>query len=547
MDDAHQRILEIERRRWRKIVALAVMLIILFAPSAWMLKTIPPLWKDVDAYGQVTAPPGEATILLYGPAYCSVARVPLYLGFAYQCCRANVALPPLSFFLHPQLTDTGVFLLLLTQHLALCASGCLLIISVTPLLLLRVTMAMLWAANPLFYAWAHCVSTEALSSIVLLLLVVTGLHVLREPKWQWWLCYAILLTLSMLTRHINGVLCALLPLGFGFAAVARGLLVHVRRKPEARRAVRPERTRVLRQTLCAIVVGLLCIVLSNFTVRLLSRAAGISYHSTVGFTFMFRLGLFASLSPAERDELIRHVVKANTSANIRILLEVFRNAPAGKEHLNIAEILGQSRKLFPASCRQGDDFEHVLNDTAYACLLSPSQPYLRAVGTDFIKSFTISISQVIAAPFVHTMFYFSHPQWMTQCAHLKTFTDQDQSTVLRQLHSYTGQRQEKLRYDRLLLCWLALLLIYAWRARAEAIALSAYTFALNVTSLLIITANCVLNEFQPRYTLPAWELLIVSIFIMLGALVRAMPGHGVATGPVQHGIVVNHVPQARLN
>jgi Dolichyl-phosphate-mannose-protein mannosyltransferase len=521
MNDALKRIVEKEGRPWWKIAALLAVLVILFAPSVWMLATIPPLWKDVDAYGQVTAPPGEGTILLYGPAYCFLARIPLYLGLAYNCWRAGLAWPSLSFFLQPKLTDAGVFLLLLIQHLALCASACLLIVSVTPRLLVRVTIAVLWATNPLFYIWAHCVSTETLSMILVLLLAVAGLRILSEPKWQWWLCYGILFTLSMLTRHINGVLGALLPLTFGFAGVICYLLLALRqRKLEARQGMRRQGARDLRQAFFAIVVGLLCILLSAATLRLLSRAVGIPYHSTVGFTFMFRLGLFASLSPAERDEVIRHAVRANPSPDVRTLLEAFRDAPSREGRLDVGEVLGQTRKLLPATCLQGDNFARLLNETARACLLSPSSPYLRAVRIDFGKSFIIPIGDVIAAPFVHTIFYFSHPESMPQCAHLDTFQNHDRSSILGQLHSYGGGHRI-LRYHRLLLGWLVLVLIFAWRERAQAIALSAYTFAFNATGFLMTAANCLLNEFQSRYTLTAWELLVIAVVIMLGALPKA--------------------------
>jgi hypothetical protein len=518
MNDTLGRIVEKEgRRRW-KIAALVAVLVIVFAPSAWMLTTIPPLWKDVDAYGQVTAPPGEATILLYGPAYCFLARIPLYLGFAYDCWRAGLAWPSLAFFLRPRLTDTGVFFLILIQHLALCASACLLIVSVTPRLLVRVTMAVLWATNPLFYIWAHCVSTEALSMILLLLLAVAGLRILSEPKWQWWLCYGILFTLSMLTRHINGVLGALLPLTFAFAGVIRYLLALRQGKLRVHQAMRRQGTRDLKQAFFAIVVGVLCIVLSNATRRLLSRAVEIPYHSTVGFTFMFRLGLFASLSPAESDEVIKHAVKANPSTDVRTLLEVFRNAPSREGHLDVVEVLGQTRKLLPATSLQSDNFARLLNETARACLLSPSPPFLRAVRADLAKSIVIPIRDVIAAPFVHTIFYFSHPKWMPQFAQLETFRNHDRSSILDQLRPYLGGRG-KLPYHRLLLGWFVLVVIFAWRARAQAITILAYTLALNVTGLLVTTANSLLTEFQARFTLPAWELLIIAVFITLGALV----------------------------
>jgi hypothetical protein len=127
---------------------------------------------------------------------------------------------------------------------------------------------------------------------------------------------------------------------------------------------------------------------------------------------------------------------------------------------------------------------------------------------------------VIAAPFVHTIFYFSYPESMPQYAHLDTFQNHDRSSILAQFHSILGGHG-KLSYHRLLLGWLVLVLIFGWRARTQAIALSAYTVALNASGLLMTTANCLLNEFQPRYTLPAWELLIIAVVISLGALVRA--------------------------
>ena len=58
-----------------KLGATCVLCAILFAPSIWMLTVIPPLWRDVDAYLQVTRPPGPETILQYGPLYCWLARI----------------------------------------------------------------------------------------------------------------------------------------------------------------------------------------------------------------------------------------------------------------------------------------------------------------------------------------------------------------------------------------------------------------------------------------------------------------------------------------
>ena len=72
-----------------KFGAPAILLAVILAPSIWMLSSIPPLWRDVDAYVQLTRLPGFETILRYGPLYCFIARIPLYFGFGIDCLKAS--------------------------------------------------------------------------------------------------------------------------------------------------------------------------------------------------------------------------------------------------------------------------------------------------------------------------------------------------------------------------------------------------------------------------------------------------------------------------
>jgi hypothetical protein len=108
------------RPRLVRFAAPAIVFAVVLAPSIWMLSVIPPLWKDIDAYAQVTLPPGSGTILQYGPLYCFLARIPLYVGYAIDCVARGAPLPAPAFFIHPTLTDSGVFALLLSQHISLC-------------------------------------------------------------------------------------------------------------------------------------------------------------------------------------------------------------------------------------------------------------------------------------------------------------------------------------------------------------------------------------------------------------------------------------------
>lgn len=47
-------------------------------------------------------------------------------------------------------------------------------------------------------------------------------------------------------------------------------------------------------------------------------------------------------------------------------------------------------------------------------------------------------------------------------------------------------------------------------------AVVSYAATLMLAGLTIMLANCLLAEFQPRYTLPMWELTIISMTVAFG-------------------------------
>ena len=213
----------------RKLIRSTVLLIILLAPSIWMMWTIPPLWRDVDGYVQLMHPLGCTTILDYGPLYCFLARLPLYVGYVIEFLRGVVPPPSRVFLSYPVLTDSGIFALLLSQHAALAASGFYLIASISRFFWVRLSMSIFWAANPLFYAFAQSVGSEMLSLILVILLVTTGLRIMQEARnvpweelryfgvllWLEWLYFGALLCLCLVTRYGNVVLVILMPLALG--------------------------------------------------------------------------------------------------------------------------------------------------------------------------------------------------------------------------------------------------------------------------------------------------------------------------------------------
>src|SRR4029077_12355015 len=182
MAEERQSILKPESRNLTKLFTAALPLLFLAIPSLWLIWSVPPLWKDVDAYNQTVRPPGLVTILLHGPLYCTLSRVPLWFGYLISGSGPAVSLG--HFIKHSQLTDAGVYSLVVLQHIALWCGAVYLIYAIARTLLLRLLFTVLFASQPLFYGFAHCVGSEALSMIVILLLAASGSLPENTAEWQ---------------------------------------------------------------------------------------------------------------------------------------------------------------------------------------------------------------------------------------------------------------------------------------------------------------------------------------------------------------------------
>ena len=158
------------------------LLLCLFVPSAWMIATIPPLWRDADAYVQLTQDPRVATFWGHSPAYCYVAKIPLFLGAQWERWLGKPpgdqgTDPP-----QPALTDSGVWLLIVGQHLALCIAGFCFIRTVSNHFWMRLALAAIWASNALFYTFANCIGSETLGLILLISLAERTLRLVALDK-----------------------------------------------------------------------------------------------------------------------------------------------------------------------------------------------------------------------------------------------------------------------------------------------------------------------------------------------------------------------------
>jgi hypothetical protein len=274
-------------------------------PSLWLLLTLPPLWRDVDAYFQLVFPPGAGTILLHGPLYCALNRVPLWLGYIASPSGHAISLD--HFIQNTQLTDYGVFALIFLQHVAWVAAALYVITAMVVSAAARVCLAILFASQPLFYVLAHCVGSETASMILIFLLVGSGLRIFRNypsPKLVDWVVFTTFLCLLVLTRHINAVLAAVLPV----AAVLMllGTVVHGGRPARTGEGSKADVGMAKRINVCltSIALSVIALVWASAFTHLLCWQAGVKSRSKIGLTFLWRLNFLESLEPHTRDTLL---------------------------------------------------------------------------------------------------------------------------------------------------------------------------------------------------------------------------------------------------
>jgi hypothetical protein len=183
--------------------------IVLSIPSIYLFCSFPPLWKDVDALAQLTAPACDVNILHYPPLYSFSGRIP----FAITSWIADLGIyrPFRSIFDQQQPCLAGVYLLVILQHLALIAAMAYTVISLTPNRILRCVFAVLLASFSSLYTHAHCCGSEALSIPSSFVLLTGGALILSGSGVSAWVTYTIALFVAIGSRQLNLLFAVWLP------------------------------------------------------------------------------------------------------------------------------------------------------------------------------------------------------------------------------------------------------------------------------------------------------------------------------------------------
>lgn len=496
------------------------LLLCLIAPSAWMLTTIPPLWRDADAYVQLTEDPVLVTFWGHAPAYSYVAKPLLYTGEQWERWRGNVSnrLPQSS---QPALTDTGIGLVIICQHLGLAAASFCFIRAVSQLFWVRLALALAWASNALFYTYAHCLGSETLGLILITILATLGLRLIqsrREPRWIDWYAFALVLLLCILSRDLNLGLLSLLPAAFLLSWAWNRLSVF--RAPDTREGLwlRRRGTRYLRHAVIALAIGLACIAVANSLKKNLARKTKLQPYSRIGFTFLWRLNFLDNLSPEARGALLRKVATRTHSNDARRLIALIEQMHAEKADMSSVPFMQRAILLFDGPKWQ--ELDRALNEMFFAFLLPPTTEHLQATKHDLVIALKMPPTEISSYLFLTTAHCFEYNDVMLQCAKLITF----RGTTAEQIKSIPSQHLyfrlwQGLNYNKVFLVWFLAFVtvgVEARRRRLNLTAISAFGIALTAVGFLICGTACVLHELEPRFALTLWQLLLLSLCVFIG-------------------------------
>jgi hypothetical protein len=168
-----------------------------------------------------------------------------------------------------------------------------------------------------------------------------------------------------------------------------------------------------------------------------------------------------------------------------------------------------------------EELDRALNQMAFAFLLPPTTELLHAARTDFVAVLKMPSTEISSSLFATTAYYFDNKDQMPGCAHLVTFrgnANADQVWQIQFQHRYFRLWGD-LSYYGAFLVWFVALSVFVLSARwkkKNIRTISTFGIALVAVGITFVAATCLLDEFSPRFGLPMWALLLLSLYLFVG-------------------------------
>ena len=493
-------------------------------PSLYLLLVYPPIWKDVDALGQLIWQAGWGNILHYPPLYCFTGRIPFWLGDSILALLSGQPLPALHLFTEQHPTWLGIELLIIAQHAGLIAALTLLVRTAARSALGRGAITIAFIATSSLYAQQQCAGSEAPSVSAIILVAAAGLWVYRldtpgRPGTKVgrrgssilrWIVFTIALLAAFGTRHINYLFVLWLPL-----LITGHLLWSLWHR---RRILVPD----LAKLVIALACGAFALIADTLTVRVMIAQAGEQYRTDLGFVLVDRVTSFLyKLSDSERAALVEKLVAAERDPIVQVAIRA--ESKVGTSHAELADTI-------QAALRQEGIAQNAIQARSDVTVFDAALAYLRTlhpklidlVLSDFLHGYVrednskLSLNRFLANRTAARMRHEDPESWLP----------------LDQLHSIDDQKTasalvNRASADPYLMLWgpipiavlivanlaLTILLI---RQRQGNIAWLAQ--ALLLTSAILYFANCICDYFNDRYALPLLVCGLAAFAVQVGVL-----------------------------
>jgi hypothetical protein len=479
-------------------------------PSIYLLSSYPPLWKDIDAAGQLLRPVSELNILHFPPVYSLLGRIPFVLTTWFS---EGGRQPLPSLFDQQMPTLAGFYLLVIIQHLLLIAAMTYTVTALTQNPTLRCFFAFLLASTSALYTHAHCCGSEALSVSATLAVLAAGISTVRGPSLTQWVIYGISLFLTIGSRQINLLLALWLPLTLVFLSLAT----------KFKWCSPPTKTKYWKSVIIALVVGIATIGLNRGIAQILITSIHDDYRSTLGRTLSDRIATFLDKLPVkERLQLAQDLAAKTTNPEVKIA--ILAQATDGSFYqgssLTVAEELS---RLAPPGTNIAAERDRVVLAACMRYLMTLHPLLINVIWQDFVKgSIFVDNARIALSPFYANAYpaldRTRHPDVWAGLKGLEALTSVNELQATRVL--------DRSELDPYVLLWhnipLGAIIILSFLLGGATCILDKKLpktvivglFAIGAGAL-IYAANCMCVYYMPRYTLP---LLTTTVFALLASI-----------------------------
>jgi hypothetical protein len=379
-------------------------------------------------------------------------------------------------------------------------------------------VALFFATQPLFYSFSQCVGSETLSLILMLFLAGAGLRLanryphIAAPDW---VAITALLCCYILTRKINVVFVALLPVTIALLALQRqfrGIAVNWRH--------------AMQTWLVCITTSIIALLWATTLTHLFCWRTHTPWRPKIGYTFIWRLNFLQPMELPARQRLLNKTAAKCRRLDSRQLISFLGDWLDEHGEWQPGQFARDAGSAFYSREKQNADvtFDLALNEVARGFLVPPAAPLRSVAMRDFDFATRHGETEIIESLFASTDYFFDHNDEMPQCAHLRTFSMSREQLLHLRKRAYlqwSSFLSFRVWFAVALLLLIIALLLNLTIASGTNTPSAIFAICIAIVGSVTLLLNSFFSAFGDRFMLPMIESLLIAILILLGAVLQS--------------------------